>query len=70
MRVILARIAMQELEDAVHFYELGYSGLAKRSAERSAYSEILQEGVLCTKTWLVSAGQSSTQSRECQRQRC
>ena len=30
MRVIFTRIATQELEDAVRFYELEYSGLGRR----------------------------------------
>lgn len=33
MRVIFTRIARQELEDAVRFYELEYSGLGRRFKE-------------------------------------
>ncbi len=33
MRVIFTQLARQELEDAVRFYELGYSGLGRRFKE-------------------------------------
>ncbi|WP_320414604.1 type II toxin-antitoxin system RelE/ParE family toxin [Candidatus Methylomirabilis limnetica] len=33
MRVLFTRYAKQELEDAVHYYELEYSGLGKRFKE-------------------------------------
>ena len=33
MRVIFARIARQELEDAIRYYELEYSGLGIRFKE-------------------------------------
>ena len=33
MRIIFTRIARQELEDAVRYYELEYSGLGKRLKE-------------------------------------
>ena len=33
MRVIFTRLARQELEDAVRFYELEYSGLGRRFKE-------------------------------------
>ena|SRR3990167_2467363 len=33
MRVIFTRIARRELEDAVHYYELEYSGLGSRFKE-------------------------------------
>lgn len=33
MRVIFTRLAKQELEDAVHYYNLQYSGLGRRFKE-------------------------------------
>jgi len=33
MRVIFSKYAKQELEDAVHYYELEYTGLGKRFRE-------------------------------------
>ena len=33
MRVIFSKYAKQELEDAIHYYELEYSGLGKRFKE-------------------------------------
>ncbi len=33
MRVIFTRIARQELEDAIRYYELEYSGLGRRFKE-------------------------------------
>jgi hypothetical protein len=33
MRVVFARMARHELEDAVRFYELEYSGLGRRFKE-------------------------------------
>ena len=33
MRVVFTRMATQELEDAVHFYELEYAGLGRKFKE-------------------------------------
>lgn len=33
MRVIFTRLGKQELEDAVHYYELEYAGLGRRFKE-------------------------------------
>lgn len=35
MRIIFTRYAKQELEDAIRYYELEYSGLGKRFKEES-----------------------------------
>ena len=35
MRVIFTRIARQELEDAIRYYELEYSGLGRRFKEEA-----------------------------------
>ncbi len=40
MRVVFTRIAAQDLEDAVRFYELEYSGLGRRFKEEVKKSGI------------------------------
>lgn len=54
MRVIFSKYAKQELEDAVRFYELEYSGLGKRFKEevRKAALRIAEY----PKAWSVERG--------------
>lgn len=54
MRVIFTRYAKQELENAVHYYELEYSGLGKRFKEevRRAALRIAEY----PQAWLVERG--------------
>ena len=55
MRVIFTRIARQELEDAVRFYELEYSGLGRRFKEevRKAALRIAEY----PKAWSIERGE-------------
>lgn len=55
MRVIFTRIATQELEDAVRFYELEYVGLGRRFKEevRSAALRVAEY----PKAWSVERGE-------------
>jgi hypothetical protein len=43
MKVIFSKYAKQELNDAVHYYELEYEGLGRRFREEVAYSKIGSE---------------------------
>jgi len=54
MEVIFSQFARQELEDAVHYYELQYSGLGKKFKEeiRRAVSRI----TMYPKAWSVERG--------------
>jgi plasmid stabilization system protein ParE len=55
MRVIFTRIARQELEDAVRFYELEYSGLGRRFKEevRKAALRVAEY----PKAWSIERGE-------------
>ncbi|MDZ4856661.1 MAG: type II toxin-antitoxin system RelE/ParE family toxin [Nitrospirota bacterium] len=55
MRVLFTRIARQELEDAVHFYELEYSGLGRRFKEevRKAALRVAEY----PKAWSIERGE-------------
>jgi len=55
MKVIFSKYARQELEDAVHYYELQYSGLGKRFKEeiKRAISRI----IMYPKAWSVERGE-------------
>ena len=55
MRVIFTRIATQELEDAVRFYELEYSGLGRRFKDevRKAALRIAEY----PKAWSIERGE-------------
>ena len=55
MRVIFTRIARQELEDAIRYYELEYSGLGRRFKEevRKAVIRIAEY----PKAWSIERGE-------------
>lgn len=55
MRVLFTRIARQELEDAVRFYELEYSGLGRRFKEevRKAALRVAEY----PKAWSIELGE-------------
>ncbi len=55
MRVLFTRIARQELEDAVRFYELEYSGLGRRFKEevRKAALRVAEY----PKAWSIERGE-------------
>ena len=55
MRVLFTRIARQELEDAVRFYELEYSGLGRRLKEevRKAALRVAEY----PKAWSIERGE-------------
>ena len=58
MRVIFTRIATQELEDAVRFYELEYVGLGRKFKEevRKAALRVAEY----PKAWSLERGKIST----------